>query len=120
MKYMMLIYGNQETWDAAAYEDWPAIIAAMNAYNAKYFATGEMLGAYGVADQIEARTVRIVDGVAAITDGPYIEAKEYIGSFSIIECADLDRALAIAADMPWAKIGPVEIRPLEHEAESHA
>ena len=116
MKYMLLIYGNEEIWNSVPREEWPAVVAAQDAYNQKYFDSGEMLGAYGVADQVKAKTVRVVDGAPAVTDGPYLEAKEYIGSFSIIECADLERALEIAADMPWARIGPVEVRPLEHEA----
>jgi hypothetical protein len=51
-----------------------------------------------------------------VTDGPYIEAKEYIGSFDIIDCETLERALEIAARVPFARIGSVELRPLMHEA----
>jgi hypothetical protein len=51
-----------------------------------------------------------------VTDGPYIEAKEYIGSFDIIDVDSEARALEIAARVPFARIGPVEVRPIMHEA----
>ena len=52
----------------------------------------------------------------AVTDGPYIEAKEYLGSFDIIDVDNLERALEIAARVPFARVGQVEVRPLMHEA----
>ena len=60
--------------------------------------------------------VRDSYGVPAITDGPYIEAKEYIGSFSIIDCESLERALEIAARAPSARYGAIEVRPIMHES----
>ena len=51
-----------------------------------------------------------------VTDGPYIEAKEYLGSFDIVDCESLERALEIAARVPFARVGKVEVRPLMHEA----
>ena len=51
-----------------------------------------------------------------MTDGPYIEAKEYLGSFDIVDCESHERALEIAARVPFARIGSVEVRPLMHEA----
>ncbi len=80
-------------------------------------ASGEFIGAYGVADQehgedrAAARTA-----CPAVTDGPYIEAKEYIGSFDIVDCETEERALEIAARVPFARIGSVEVRPIMHEA----
>jgi hypothetical protein len=54
-----------------------------------------------------------------ISDGPYLEAKEYLGSIDLIECASLDRALEIAARVPFARYGPVEVRPLTEESDSN-
>ncbi len=65
---------------------------------------------------MNAKTVRLRDGVPAVTDGPYIEAKEYLGSFDIIDCESQERALEIAARVPFARVGSVEVRPLMHEA----
>ena len=63
-----------------------------------------------------AKTVHLDDGVPVVTDGPYIEAKEYLGSFDIIDVESEERALEIAARVPFARIGRVEVRPLMHEA----
>src|SRR5690606_23690547 len=84
MKYMLLIYGNEELWESFPEEEMAKIIAETDALQAELRASGEFVGAWGVADQAQAKTVRVRDGVPAVTDGPYIEAKEYLGSFDVI------------------------------------
>lgn len=74
------------------------------------------VGAYGVADQVNAKMVRVTAGAPVVTDGPYAEAKEYLGSFTIVDCDSLERALEIAARNPSARYWGVEVRPLMHEA----
>jgi hypothetical protein len=54
-----------------------------------------------------------------VSDGPYLEAKEYIGSIDLIDCASLERALEIAVRVPFARYGPVEVRPLLEESDSN-
>jgi hypothetical protein len=116
MKYMLLIYGNQEKWSSIPAETWPAEIAKQDAFNKKYQGTGELLGAYGLADAAAARLVRRTDGAPAVTDGPYLETKEYLASFYLLDCENEQRAYEIAADMPWADVEPVEVWPVLHEA----
>jgi hypothetical protein len=116
MKYLMLVYGNQEKWASFSAEDWPDAIAKQDAFNSKYRQTGELLGAYGLADAVKAKLVRREDGQPAVTDGPYLETKEYIASFYLLDCETEERALQIAADMPWADQEPVELWPVLHEA----
>ena len=116
MKYLMLIYGNQEKWDSFLGEDWPQEIAKQDAFNRKYAGTGELIGAYGLADAVNARLVRRQDGAPAVTDGPYLETKEYIASFYLVDCENAERAAQIAADMPWADQEPVEVWPILHES----
>ena len=117
MKYLMLIYGNQEKWDTIAAEDWPAAIAKQDAFNQKYAQTGELIGAYGLSDEVNAVLVRRTkDGAPAVTDGPYLETKEHIASFYLLDCESEERARQIAADMPWADVDPVELWPILHEA----
>ena len=116
MKYLLMIYGNQEKWDTIPAEAWPAEIAKQDAFNAKYRETGELIGAYGLADAVNAKLVRRVDGVPAVTDGPYLETKEYIASFYLLDCESAERAEQIAADMPWADQEPVELWPILHES----
>ena len=115
MKYMLLIYGNDEIWNSS-FDDFDQIVRETDAFNQKYMDSGELISAHGVADQSDAKTVRVHDGVPVVTDGPYIEAKEYIGSFSILDCDSLERALEIAAAYPAARFHPVELRPLMHES----
>jgi hypothetical protein len=116
MKYLLLIYGNQEKWSSIPAESWPEEIAKQEAFNKKYRETGELLGAYGLADAVNAKLVRRKDGVPAVTDGPYLETKEYIASFYLLDCDSEERAQQIAADMPWADIEPVELWPVLHES----
>jgi hypothetical protein len=117
VKYMLLIYGNDEVWSSLGPDELQALVRDTDAQNAALFASGELVGAYGVADQVQARTVTTAGGSPVVSDGPYIEAKEYIGSFAIVDCDSPERALEIAAEMPASRITPVEVRPLLHEAE---
>jgi hypothetical protein len=118
MKYLLAIYGNDEVWNSFPPEQLQQIIKETDAHNISLFASGELVGAYGVADQLQAKKVRLADGAAVVTDGPYIEAKEYLGSFYVVDCESLDRAIEIAAEMPSARFTDVEIRPLLHEGTS--
>jgi hypothetical protein len=115
MKYLMAIYGNDQTWTSLPPETLQQIIKETDAHNNSLFASGELLGAYGVADQTAAKKVRLGDDGMAVTDGPYIEAKEYLGSIYIVDCDSLERALEIASEMPSARLTEVEVRPLLHE-----
>jgi hypothetical protein len=116
VKYMLLIYGNEEIWSSVPAEDLQEVIRATDALHEELRASGEFVGAWGVADQVQAKRVKVRDGEPAVTDGPYIEAKEYLGSFDIIDVDSFERALEIAAKVPWASVGEVEIRPIMNEA----
>jgi hypothetical protein len=116
MKYMLLIYGNQELWDSFPPEQFEEVVRDTHALQAELRASGEFVGAWGVGDQVMAKTVHLDNGVPVVTDGPYIEAKEYLGSFDIVDVESEERALEIAARIPFARVGRVEVRPLMHEA----
>jgi hypothetical protein len=116
MKYLLLIYGNQEKWDSIPADTWAVEVAKYDAFNKKYRETGELLGAYGLADVVNAKLVRRVDGQPAVTDGPYLETKEYIASFYLLDVESEERAREIAADMPHAHQDPVELWPILHES----
>lgn len=116
MKYIAMIYGNQAKWDSFSPEEWSEVVAKQAAFNAKYRETGELLGAYGLADAAAAQLVRRKDGVPVVTDGPYLETKEYIGSLYLLDCESLERAQQIVAEMPIADTDPVELWPVLHEA----
>lgn len=73
-------------------------------------------GSWITGDQLapprRARTVRVRDGKPIVTDGPFVESKEAVGGFDIIECGSLEEAVAIAAAHPVARTGTIEVRPL--------
>ena len=116
MKYLLMIYGNQEKWSSIPAEDWPREIAKQDAYNKKYTATGELLGGYGLADAAAAKLVMRKDGVPAVSDGPYLETKEYMASFYLVDVESEERAYELAAVMPWADQNPTEVWPILHES----
>jgi hypothetical protein len=118
MKYLLMIYGNQEKWDSIPPEQFPEFVAKQDAFNQKYHGTGELFGAYGLADATEARLVRRKDGAPVVSDGPYLETKEYMASFYLLDCASLERAHEIAADMPFADQEPVEVWPVPHQSDA--
>jgi len=116
MKYMLLIYGNEERWESLGADELAELIRQTDAHNQALLESGELVGAYGVAD--DAKVVRATDGPPAVTDGPYVEAKEYLGSFTIVDCDSEERALEIAAMNPAARYSGVEVRALLHEADA--
>jgi hypothetical protein len=116
VKYLLMIYGNREKWESMPADAWPEAIAKQEAFNAKYRETGELLGAYGLADAVNAKLVRRAAGLPDVTDGPYLETKEYLASFWLLDCEGEERAVQIAADMPFADAEPVEVWPILHES----
>ena len=120
MKYLMLIYGNEEKWASFPAETWPEAIAKQDAFNKKYEATGELIGAYGLGSEAQAKLVRRdqATGLPAVTDGPYQETKEYIASLYLLDVESEERALEIAAAMPFGDQEPVELWPVPHDSKA--
>lgn len=114
MKYLVIIYGNKDLWESFPPESWEPAIAAQNAFNDRYTATGELVSAFGLGDETTAKAVRVRNGVPAITDGPYIEAKEFVSSVYLLDVDNEQRALEIAADLPFAAERAVEVWPIMH------
>jgi hypothetical protein len=116
VKYMLLIYGNEETWSSFTEDDMTRAVTDTETWHDGLRRSGEFIGAYGMADPVMTRLVQLRNGAPVVTDGPYLEAKEYLGSFTLVDCEGLDRALEIAAQDPFAGIGTVEVWPIMHEA----
>jgi hypothetical protein len=116
MKYIAIIYGNKEMWQSFPPEVAAKAISEVDAFNRRYSESGELLGAYGLGDELTARTVRVRDGVPAVTDGPYVEAKEFVSSFFLLDVDGEKRALEIAAEYPFAAHAAVEVWPILHES----
>ena len=116
MKYLLMIYGNQSTWDSWSDADYEAVIAAHTMLQEELFASGELVGAEGLTTE-EARTVRVSGGVPAVTDGPFTEAKEVLAGYYLVECDSVERATEIASRLPEAQYDPIEIRRIMDRAE---
>jgi hypothetical protein len=116
MRYALLIYGDQSAWDGlsdeqkteARAEEMPKWIAAMQEL-AK--ADPNMTG-YELDTSNTAKVVRVRDGERIVTDGPFAETKEVIGGLFTLELPDLDEAIRLAAQVPTARHGSLEIRPI--------
>jgi hypothetical protein len=102
VKYIAIIYGNKDLWESFPPEVAARAIAEQDAFNKRYSESGELLAAYGLGDELTARTVRVREGVPAVTDGPYIEAKEFVSSFCLFDVENEARALELAAQLPFA------------------
>lgn len=116
MKYIVIIYGNKDMWASFPPEEAAKAIGQVDAFNRRHAESGELLGAYGLGDELTAKTVRVRDGVPAVTDGPYVEAKEFVSSFFLLDVDSEERALAIAAEYPFAAHSAVEVWPILHES----
>ena len=116
MKFMLLIYGNEENFSAMPPAEFEQLVRETDALNRQLLEAGELVGAYGVADPLNAMVVQVGDAGTTVTDGPFAEVKEFLASFTIVDCDSLERAVEIAALNPAARYVGVEIRPLMHEA----
>lgn len=113
MKFLCLAYEEQRKFDELSTEEWQAIRQETLDYVEALRSSGQLLDARPLQSATTASTLRIRNGKLSITDGPFAETKEQIGGFFLIEAKDLDEALRIAAKWPSARVGTIEVRPVE-------
>ena len=112
MKYMLLIYSNPANMEALSEEERNALMGEAGAIIDELIESGEWIGGEALADPLHTKTVRVRGGVPAITDGPFVEAKEQFAGYCLVECDNLERAVAIAARWPEARYSAMEVRPI--------
>jgi hypothetical protein len=115
VKYMILILSNPqflERWEALPKEQRERFGHDHVALGAELAETGELVAVEGLADPALARRVKVAGDQVMISDGPFAEAKEHLAGFLLVDCESEDRALAIAARVPDAVWGLVEVRPV--------
>ena len=112
MKYALLLYADEADWDGLDPEAQGEVMAQHGAATEAMQAAGAYVGGEALAPTNIARTLRLRDGKALVTDGPFIEAKKALGGFYLVECASINEALDFAARIPEARTGGVEVRPL--------
>ena len=111
MQYMLLIYADEKAWNSMSEDEIKATMQAYGEYSKELADAGAMRGGSELAPVSTATTVRVRNGKALTTDGPFAETKEQLGGYYLIEVANLDEAIKWAAKIPSAAFGSVEIRP---------
>jgi hypothetical protein len=109
---MLLIYGAQEIEDARSPEEAEALMNEYGTFSAMLQSRKAMLSGEALHPTTMATTVRVRDGKALTTDGPFAETKEQLGGYYVVEAKDLDEAIEFASQIPNARDGSVEIRPV--------
>ncbi len=123
MKYLLLIYSNPENWEHPMFLRDPQFLAMsederdeltrqVEALYQEITESGELVGGAALADPVNAKTMRVREGVPATTDGPYLEAKEQLAGYFVVDCDSPQRATEIAARFPDARFTAVEVRPI--------
>jgi hypothetical protein len=112
MKFMLLIYNDPAMMDALPEGQADAMMRECFHHAGELHRDGCLIQSQMLEEPRTARSVRIRKGRVTATDGPFTEAKEMLGGFNLIEASDMDEAVRIAAEFPWARTGCVEIRPV--------
>ncbi len=110
MRYLALIYGNEAAASTMSKAEYEAEFVAYDEFGkteAEHLQDGAALHPTSTAT-----TVRVREGKSLTTDGPFAETKEQLGGFYVLKCKDLDEAIEVAAKIPGAKVGSIEIRPI--------
>jgi hypothetical protein len=105
MKYLCLVYLDQEHWSAL-----PDSVCME--HGQPLFDSGRLIAAEPLHATHTATTVRVRDGEVSLTDGPFAETKEMLAGFYLIDAKDLNEAIRIASEIPTAKTGSIEVRPV--------
>ena len=108
MKVLALIYGAEGRWDSLTEEQRSEVYERYRSFGQQ--AGDKIVDGAELAGTRSATTVRVRDGETAVTDGPFAETKEALGGFYLFECNDLDEAAALAAQIPGAATGAIELR----------
>jgi hypothetical protein len=113
MKYMLLLWGDESQWEGMSEEDAAAEMGRWEEYTNQLVAAGAMVSGEALQPGATSRILR----EGAVTDGPFVETKEQLGGFYVIECGSMEEALEWAAKVPSADKGATEVRPvMEYEA----
>jgi hypothetical protein len=128
VKYMILLYGSQQDYDAMSgkasdkpswtAQDFQAMGQFMEGFNTRLVDSGELVETRGLTAPVHARRIRLQNGVPVITDGPYAETQEVLAGYWIIDCESFDRATEIAAELSkcpgpeYASASVIDVRPI--------
>ncbi len=112
MQYVLLIYLNEQKWQAMPEAERGKVMAEYGAFTESIVKSGNFKGGDELQPVSAATTVRVRNGKPIVSDGPFAETREQLGGYYLIEAKDLDEATAIAARIPSARDGSIEVRPV--------
>lgn len=112
MQYMFLIYSAEGSGPAHGTPEFGGMMEAYGAFGAEVQANGKFVAGDALQGVETATTIQVRNGATKTMDGPFAETKEVLGGFYILDCENLDEALAYAAKIPTAEYGSVEVRPV--------
>lgn len=110
MKYLLMLCSDVSGVDDEVFQE--AIRAGCEGWTEEMRERGKLVAAEGLRPATDATTIKVRGGDLLLSDGPFAETKDQIGGFTMLECADLDEAIELAARHPWAKAGQIELRPV--------
>ena len=116
MKYLLLIYQDEQSWDAISESERQQIYGDYRKLREQLQKTGQFVSGSQLQPISTATSVRVRDGKELVTDGPFAETHEQLGGYFLVEAENLDEATSIAARIPSAKTGTIEVRPLVETA----
>ena len=112
MRYLLLIYGDEQAWANMAPDAQASEYQAYEDYGKWLQEKGWMRGADALQPSSTATQVRVREGKMLTTDGPFMETKEQLGGFYLVECENLDQAIEAASRIPASRGGVIEVRPI--------
>jgi len=113
MKYLCLAYKAEETFNAMSRSEWDALRKETLAYVEALQQSGHLILTNALQSARTAATLRVRNGKLSVTDGPFAETKEQLGGFFLINARDLNEAIQVASKWPSARLGNIEVRPVE-------
>jgi len=113
MRYLCIIYDDEKAWESMSQADTDKAMSAYFAFDDSIKKSGHHRIGEALQPTNTATTVRVRNGKISTTDGPYVETKEQLGGFYLIEARDLNDALQVAARIPSAQWGAIEVRPIQ-------
>jgi hypothetical protein len=112
MRYLLIICTDESNDAALSPEEGSASMAEYGQFGEEMGARGVLQGGARLRPTTDATTVRVRDGEVITSDGPFAETKEQIGGYYLVDCKDLDEAIDVAAKIPGARVGSIEVRPI--------
>jgi hypothetical protein len=113
MRYLCLIYSDEKQWESMSEADMQAMMGEYFAFTDAIRKSGHYVAGDALKPTTTATSVRMRNGKLSTTDGPFAETKEQLGGYYLIEARDLNDAIQVAAKIPSARMGTIEVRPIE-------